>query len=223
MAEPGDPKDPLPDEPARRAPAFDDDAVGFTSPAGMAGREVERRTEPQPDRGPEGEPQTEPAMVAPDPAVAATPIPVASEPEPEPEPRAAVAAHDAPPFAERPAFGRAPGRDAADTERSMPTFAIYVLILCAVPTLGVSAVIGLLTLGARSAAPNAILQSHYIYQARTLWTAAFAALAGLILLIVNLGVFVLFVLAVWTLARGAWGVLTLKAGQAIPRPRGWMF
>ena len=105
----------------------------------------------------------------------------------------------------------------------MPTFAIYVLILCAVPTLGVSAVIGLLTLGARSAAPNAILQSHYIYQARTLWTAAFAALAGLILLIVNLGVFVLFVLAVWTLARGAWGVLKLKAGQAIPRPRGWMF
>ena len=39
---------------------------------------------------------------------------------------------------------------------------------------------------------------------------------------VSLGVIVLFVAAVWVLARGAFGVFTLKAGQPIARPQAWL-
>ena len=49
-----------------------------------------------------------------------------------------------------------------------------------------------------------------------------AGLGGL-LVIVNIGVFVLFLLALWTLARGVFGVLRLKAGRAIGNPRSWLF
>ena len=66
-------------------------------------------------------------------------------------------------------------------------------------------------------------QSHFIYQQRTLWAAAVAAVAGVILLAVPfaLGVPILFLLAVWMVLRGASGVWTLKSGRAIADPRGW--
>ena len=47
-------------------------------------------------------------------------------------------------------------------------------------------------------------------------------LAGAILIVVGLGVFVLFLLALWLIVRGAAGVLKLKAGRAMPNPRGWL-
>jgi uncharacterized membrane protein len=49
------------------------------------------------------------------------------------------------------------------------------------------------------------------------------AAAGLILLAapLALGVPILFLLALWVVVRGAWGVWTLKAGRAIADPRGW--
>ena len=52
---------------------------------------------------------------------------------------------------------------------------------------------------------------------------AIAALVGLILIVVNLGVFVLFLLAVWTIARGAAGIWRLKNAQPISDPRTWFF
>ncbi len=103
----------------------------------------------------------------------------------------------------------------------MWAYTIYAMILFAVPTLGVSAVIGILAVTGRSAPDQAVARSHYVYQQRTLWAAAVAALLGLILIVVNLGVFVLFLLALWTLVRGAAGVLKLKAGLPIAEPRSW--
>ena len=52
--------------------------------------------------------------------------------------------------------------------------------------------------------------------------AAAAAALGAVLIIVNVGVIVLFLAAVWVLARGAFGVFTLKAGQPIARPQAWL-
>ena len=50
-----------------------------------------------------------------------------------------------------------------------------------------------------------------------------AAVVGALLIVVNIGVLVLFALAIWVLARGAFGVLKLKSGQAVPNPRSWLF
>ena len=44
-----------------------------------------------------------------------------------------------------------------------------------------------------------------------------------LLVIVNIGVFVLFLLALWVLARGVFGVMRLKAGRPIDNPRTWLF
>ena len=59
----------------------------------------------------------------------------------------------------------------------MGLYAVYALILFAVPTLGVSAIIALLAVTGRAGPEDPLAQSHFIYQQRTLWTAAVAVAA----------------------------------------------
>ena len=105
----------------------------------------------------------------------------------------------------------------------MSVFAVYVLILLAVPTLGVAALAGLAAVTGRDGPRDPMAASHFAYQQRTLWGAAVGAVIGALLVVVNIGVVVLFFLAVWLLARGAYGVLRLKSGKPIPHPRSWLF
>ena len=124
--------------------------------------------------------------------------------------------------ASKPTFGRA-DTPAAAPEGAMGLYTIYALILFAVPTLGVAALVALVAVIGRPAPQQALALSHYLYQKRTLWIAAIAAVLGVVLIAVNLGVFVLFLLAVWTVIRGATGILRLSAGRPIARPNGWFF
>lgn len=105
----------------------------------------------------------------------------------------------------------------------MSLYAIYVLILLAVPTFGAAALIALLAVTVRRATDDALARSHFVYQKRTLWIATVAAVVGAVLVVFNFGVFVLFLLALWVLARGASGVWKLKDGKPIPNPRTWLF
>ena len=197
MAEPGDPRKPEDDF---------DDQVGFCTPQSIAGRSVEPAPDARPDEArfepsPLSEPDPpEPEVLIEEPVVEATPAPVF--------------------------VSRAERRRALEEEpRDRLTWAltIYALILLAVPTLGFSAILGLLAVTGRTVNASPFLLSHYVYQQRTLWTAGIAALIGLILIVVNLGVFVLFLLVVWTIARGAAGVWRLKNAQPISDPRTWLF
>lgn len=233
MAEPGDPFH----------PDHDDDAIGFASPASLQGRA----------RGGENaQPPLAPPTVRPEvtPAVARPPVPA---PDADADlfatpPGAAQAAWSEPVAAvppaapsESPAHGPVEGdavlRRAPESEprrrrrdgaadlpnEGMGLYAIYALILFAVPTVGVSAAIGLLAVTRRDPPPGVLASSHFIYQKRTLQAAAVAALAGLVLLALPfaLGVPVLFLLALWVVLRGASGVWLLKSGQPIANPRGW--
>lgn len=203
MAEPGEPRTPEDDF---------DDQVGFCSPQSVAGRPVEPEPAPEPVAHPAPEP--EPAPPAPEPRMEdAVSEPEPPTPEPEPEP--------APVFVSRAERRRA--LDEEPKDRLTWALTIYALILFAVPTLGFSAVLGLLAVTGRTVNASPFLLSHYVYQQRTLWTAAIAALVGLILIVVNLGIFVLFLLAVWTIARGAAGIWRLKNAQPISNPRTWFF
>ncbi len=105
----------------------------------------------------------------------------------------------------------------------MGLYAVYALILFAVPTLGVSAIIGLLAVTGRAGPEDPLAQSHFIYQQRTLWTAAVAVAVGVIFFLVpfGLGPAIMFFAALWLVARGAAGVWSLKAGRPIADPRGW--
>lgn len=202
MAEPGDPRKPEDDF---------DDQVGFCSPQSVAGRAVEPQSEPAPESAPE--PVSEPPH-EPEPVLAPEPEPVIHGPAPD-----LAAAAPAPAFVSRAERRRA--LEAEPSDRLTWALTIYALILFAVPTLGFSAILGLLAVTGRTVDASPFLLSHYVYQQRTLWGAAIAALVGLILIVVNLGVFVLFLLAVWTIARGAAGIWRLKNAQPISNPRTW--
>ena len=217
MAEPGDPK-----PPSDAQDEHDHDAhVGFVSPASLAGRA--RAPEPRP------EPEVhEPDLFDPPPLSDATgPYdrnegvqPVARFVPPS-SARAAgshAAMRDRLSGGERGDIARAPGPVAP-----MRLYAVYVLILLATPTLGLSCLAALLAVMRRDPPVDALEASHALYQRRTLLGAVAAAVVGAVLVIVNIGVVVLFAAAVWILARGAYGVLKLKSGQAVPNPRSWLF
>ena len=219
MAEPGDPKAP---DAAQPDPDMDE-AVGFASPASLAGRSREvtpaaappTEPEPEPELFPAPEPEAPALTSTPEPAIVETPPPAASV---EPTP---AWARETPQPTGYAGFG-ARRETPAELEGASGLYAVYALILFAVPTLGVSAVIALLAVTGRPGPTGEIAASHFVFQQRTLWAGAVAALAGAILIVVGLGVFVLFLLAVWLIVRGAAGVLKLKAGRAMPNPRGWL-
>lgn len=98
-------------------------------------------------------------------------------------------------------------------------YAGYALILLAAPTFGAAAAIGLLRVWRRPAPADPMLRSHFVFQQRTLAAAVCAIIAGAVLILVNVGVFVLFVMAVWTIVRGALGLKDLLTGRPIAEPR----
>ncbi|MDQ1155473.1 hypothetical protein [Brevundimonas sp. SORGH_AS_0993] len=223
MAETGDPKGPSPEDAHRPAQDDPDALVGFVSPASLTGQL--RPRPPEPESEPEAEP--EPDLFdppAPDPFDRTAPtMPTArfetSKPvSVAPEDDSAARSH-----------GRSGRRPMAEPEAAPPVaapmglFAVYVLILLAVPTLGVAALAGLVAVTGREGPREPMAASHFTYQGRTLWGGAVGSVIGALLVVVNVGVLVLFFLAVWVLARGAYGVLRLKSGKPIPHPRGWLF
>lgn len=237
MAEPGDP-----DAPQTPDPAVDhDDLIGFSSAAALRGRPrvpPEPKPAPAPPHEPEPIPPTifepEPDLFEPiAPPTATTPAPAPlSEPTPAPAP--SLTPIHAPPAPSTPSWAvesappagsiRMDGRTVVppkEVANSTGLYAVYALILFAVPTLGVSAVIALLAVTGRPGPTGTAAASHFVFQQRTLWVGAVVALLGAILIAVGLGVFVLFIVAVWLILRGASGVLALKAGRAVRDPRGW--
>lgn len=181
---------------------------------------------------PEPEPAPPPAMPDPSPAPHTASIPVEPDPDATPaEPAPASLAPSAAPVSAAAIFEPSPEFQARHRRRESPAipgggmglYAVYALILFAVPTLGVSAVIGLLAVTGRAGPEDPLSQTHFIYQQRTLWTAAVAVAVGLIFFLVpfGFGPAIMFAAALWVVARGAAGVWALKAGRPIADPRGW--
>ena len=99
----------------------------------------------------------------------------------------------------------------------------YALILFAVPTFGVAAAIGLLRVWRKAPPVDPVARSHFIFQQRTLMAAVAAIVGGVVLILINVGVFVLFVMAVWTIVRGALGLKDLLTGRPIAEPRRFFY
>lgn len=231
--------DPIRPEPAplRTAPPQDvhhhahDDLIGFTSasalggvscPPGWGGRAPEPESEAEPDLF--DLPSTRPvnrlaalraeAFGAAPAASAATSSaidPVAHLPQ-RPTETQRTETREAAPQAAAP----------EPAEGAMGLFAVYALLLGAVPTLGASALVALVAVTVRPRPTQPLARSHFDFQKRTVWIAAVAAVLGVVLIAVNIGVVALFILAVWMLARSAWGLLRLARGAAIRKPRQWL-
>lgn len=208
--------------PGDRDTPDDDDLIGFSSPASLQGRP--RRTD-APDIAPE--PAAAPTVVSSGPdddlfaprdpthrrdATRAAP---AAQPLTSPTENATRARLHG-----RPERRRATPADLADASR---LYAIYALILFTVPTLGLAGLVGLLAVLKREPPADPLAASHFVFQKRTLVAGAATALVGIVLMAAPfaLGVPVLFLLALWLVVRGAWGVWMLKAGRGIDDPLGW--
>ena len=231
MAEPGDPSD----RNARSPNGHDrsghdsfghdhDDLIGFSSAASLVGRE---RRPPEPEPEPAAEIEPELPFDAYEPVAALEPAPVIwHEPEPvvpswaieTPRPSPASA-----PASPAQAFGRA-NRAPEPVEGAMGLYTVYALILFAVPTLGVSALLGLLFVIGRGKPEQPLARSHFVFQKRTLLIAAVAAVVGVVLIAapLGIGVLILFVLALWLVVRGARGVMLLKGSEPIAQPMTWL-
>ncbi|MGV9010833.1 hypothetical protein [Brevundimonas sp.] len=219
MAEPGSPNrpDPQPDE--------HDDLVGFSSPASLAGHprqaEVPAQSAPSSPSLPKGEPDLfdpHPSTTFAD--VQAETTPAAPAPTYDPTPASAGSVFEPTGFSTR---SRRHDDPVALPKDGEGLFLGYALILFAVPTLGVSVIVGLLAVMGRTVPDDALSRSHHLYQRRTLFAAAVTAVVGLVLIAAPfaLGVPVLFLLAIWVILRGAAGVMALKAGRPIRHPLGW--
>ena len=204
MAGPGDPD----------TPDDHDDLVGFSSPASLEGQRRAAQTQgqsfappvfkdPEPDLfdrdPPRAAPLTAPARTA------------SSIFEPSPE------------FEAREQRRHAPPTEPAALPGGVMLYAIYALILLTVPTFCFAGLVGLLAVWRQKGPQDALSQSHFIYQKRTLLVGAATAITGVILLAFPfaLGVPLLFLLFIWLVLRGASGVWALKAGRPIAHPRGW--
>ncbi len=219
MAEPGDPIQPDPDPVPESGPAPQD-------PAGMPETDVPDTAEDTPETGEvadagsdaqEADAHEADAHVGFVSAASLTGQARVADSGPEPD-------VIAPPVESGSTFELSPlpppsrRRDTGPVEGAMSLYAVYALILFSVPTFGVAAVIGLLAVTGRPGPDGPLARSHFIYQQRTLWTAAVAALLGGILLVIGVGVLVLFLAAVWILIRGAAGVWRLKSGEPVDNP-----
>lgn len=206
--------------PGDRDTPDDDDLIGFSSPASLHGQ-----PRPSASPGPVGDAPTAPA---PDPAddlfaprdpthrrETRRETPAASRPS------APASEAVAPAFSPEPEGRRS--RRPADMADASRLYAIYALILFTVPTLGVAGLIGLLAVWKREPPADPGARSHFVFQKRTLIAGGCVALAGIVLMAAPfaLGVPVLFLLALWLMVRGAWGMWMLKAGRRIDDPLGW--
>ena len=117
--------------------------------------------------------------------------------------------------------GRARQPTQADARDVTWVWTLYALILFAIPTLGVSAAVGLYGVLTRKAPIDPVLASHARFQKRTLVHAAIAAAIGLVLIVVSVGVIVLFAAALWTLVRGVSGLWRLRQNRPIANPDSW--
>lgn len=95
---------------------------------------------------------------------------------------------------------------------------VYLLILLAIPTGGVSGLVALLAVWQRQPSQDQVEASHALFQKRTVYFALIAAVVGAVLILVSLGVTVLFVLGLWIIARSVRGITALRSGHALSRP-----
>lgn len=213
MAEPGDPK-------TRPETPHDDDLVGFSSPASLAGRPREAEATVKPVSSPKAAREDEPDLFDPRPSPAFASVQAETTPAPAAAPASAGSIFEPTEFSTK---SRRHDDPVALPKDGAGLFLGYALILFAVPTVGVSVVVGLLAMMGRGVPENAISRSHHLYQRRTLFAAAVAAVIGLVLIAAPfaLGVPVLFLLAIWVILRGASGVMALKGGLPIRHPLGW--
>ena len=67
------------------------------------------------------------------------------------------------------------------------------------------------------------LKSHYQYQINTFWKGLVMIIAGVLSIVIIIGIFILIFWTIWIIIRCVKGMKYLDTKQAHPNPEGWWF
>lgn len=97
---------------------------------------------------------------------------------------------------------------------------IYVLYLAGL-VIGVSGLIGIVFAYINRGKSEAWIETHYTWLIRTFWIGLLYGLIACVLMVVFIGMFLLFAVAVWFIARCIVGLQALSRGDPVAKPQSW--
>ncbi|MFU0503852.1 DUF4870 family protein [Pseudaminobacter sp. NGMCC 1.201702] len=97
---------------------------------------------------------------------------------------------------------------------------IYILYLAGL-VIGISGLIGIVLAYFNRGKSEAWIETHYTWLIRTFWIGLLYATVSAVLLLLFIGVFLLFAVAVWFIARCIVGLQALSRGEPIAKPQSW--
>ena len=101
-------------------------------------------------------------------------------------------------------------------------FIVYLLYFAGYLT-GITKIIGVIIAHLQSGSADPVARSHFQFQIRTFWIGLLYLIAGVVLLFVVVGAFILLWWLVWSIVRNIKGALALNENRPIANPTSWMF
>jgi len=98
---------------------------------------------------------------------------------------------------------------------------IYILYLAGL-VIGVSGIVGIVLAYVNRGKAGGFVESHYTFLIRTFWIGLLYALISVVLMMLVVGFLLMFVVAVWFIARCVLGLQALQRGEPVKNPQSWL-
>jgi uncharacterized membrane protein len=105
----------------------------------------------------------------------------------------------------------------------MPTAKVIYILLIVGTIVGITGIIGLIMAYVMKDGSDDWIQSHYRFQIRTFWIGLLYSMAGVFLIKVGIGFFVLLFAFVWLIVRCTKGLKQLENREPVKNLESWMF
>lgn len=119
-----------------------------------------------------------------------------------------------------------PGPEARQTDRWLEpgqtnALVIYILYLASL-VIGVTGLFGIVLAYINRGKAGGFVESHYTFLIRTFWIGLLYALISVVLMMLVIGFLLMFVVAVWFIARCILGIQALQRGEPVRNPQSWL-
>ncbi|MBN9274978.1 MAG: hypothetical protein J0J15_32975 [Mesorhizobium sp.] len=98
---------------------------------------------------------------------------------------------------------------------------IYILYLAGL-VIGVSGIVGIVLAYVNRGKAGGFVESHYTFLIMTFWIGLLYALISVVLMMLVVGFLLMFVVAVWFIARCVLGLQALQRGEPVKNPQSWL-
>jgi uncharacterized membrane protein len=98
---------------------------------------------------------------------------------------------------------------------------IYILYLASF-VIGITGIIGIVLAYINRGKAGGFVESHYTFLIRTFWLGLLYAVISVALMMLVIGFLLMFVVAVWFIARCILGLQALQRGEPVKNPQSWL-